>query len=472
MIHKKTLKPNVLTQIDSGESRYIKLINCETDLTMIVYAADGGEVIKTEVRSGFDVTLPEFQSIVLQSDQEQAVEVWASKNKLGYEAPTKGSNSNSSVLIKHYGGSQKVLPFERNRVAITLFSDSEPFWYGGEGVTVENGIPVQAGVTQKIEGAGELHLAIQQAPQYSISGEFNKIPSQEFTKSLVEGVEVVGGELFTVYSSDSFKISNSGVEKFDVSGVVGFSGGSGLLQYVTLADAYVGGVRINANALGINVQFYDVTSRGEKTLVGGKINNVAAVWQLDNDSKTLNLISDDNLAQGVVRGIYLSENDVAYCFCQSVSGDGVLYVLSNGQMTEVTGSRTEGMGLTFSEDDEYICMSTNRGLLMVDKSQNNSVDVLPNGALAAYITSDKWVYADRGTIYESTNKGQAWSSSFVYDGSFGNSTYRPSLGPLGGDSYFISGLTGLTTPAEFLELKQDKLTINPRAKIRMLKEVV
>jgi hypothetical protein len=169
MIHRKTLKPNALTQIDSGESRYIKIINCETDLKMIAYAANGGEVINTEVRSGFDVSLPEFQTIILQSEYPQKVEIWASKSRLGYEAPTKGGNSNTSGLIEHFGGTQKALPFERNRVAVTLYSDSEPFWYGGEGVNVENGIPVRAGVMQRIEGAGELHIAVDKSPNLEMS---------------------------------------------------------------------------------------------------------------------------------------------------------------------------------------------------------------------------------------------------------------------------------------------------------------
>lgn len=168
MIHKKLVKPNSLTEIIAGESRYIKVINCQTDLRMTVYKAGGGEVLSTEVRSGFDVTLPEFHSVVMQSEQEQKIEIWVSKNKLGYEAPTKGGNSNSSGLIEHFGGVQKALPFERNRVAVTLYSDSEPFWYGGEGVTVENGIPVRAGVAHRVEGAGELHIAINKSPSFEM----------------------------------------------------------------------------------------------------------------------------------------------------------------------------------------------------------------------------------------------------------------------------------------------------------------
>lgn len=163
MLITKYLSPDEINDINTA-GQFIKVMNCEGALR--VRALAGADVIvDTEARAGFEMqTSRAFSLIQLTSEQPQKVELWASQHKLSYDALTKGSNTNQSALIEHYGGSQRVLPFEQNRVAVTLFSDTEPFWYGGEGVTVENGIPVKAGEIARIEGAGEMHIAIDKRP--------------------------------------------------------------------------------------------------------------------------------------------------------------------------------------------------------------------------------------------------------------------------------------------------------------------
>lgn len=223
MLYKQTIRAGEVREINKS-GRQIKIINCESTLQLRVFLS-GKNLLETEVRSGFDVAFAKFDKLTIQSDQEQRIEVWASDNPLGYEAPTKGSNSNRSELIEHYGGSQKVLPFERNRVAITLFSDTEPFWYGGEGVTAENGIPVAAGVAHKIEGAGELHIAVDIPPVY------DPIVSSEQQKSAAWSAYGMNSHSMTVdnatgdvYLSSSntgdtlYKINKQGVSSLNVSG--------------------------------------------------------------------------------------------------------------------------------------------------------------------------------------------------------------------------------------------------------------
>lgn len=169
MLIKKNLDANSVNDINT-EGQFIKIVNCESEVR--VRATNGADVIvDTVARGGFEVhTTRLFTLVQVSSDDKQKAEFWVSKHKLGYDALTKGSNTNLSSLIEHYGGAQKVLPFERSRVAVTLFSDV-PFWYGGEGVTVENGIPVDAGKPQKIEGAGELHIAVSAPPELVISAD-------------------------------------------------------------------------------------------------------------------------------------------------------------------------------------------------------------------------------------------------------------------------------------------------------------
>lgn len=167
MLITKYLNKDSVTDINN-DGYFIKVINCESEVR--VRAINGADVIiDTVARGGFEVkTTKLFTLLQVFSEDKQKAEFWVSKHKLGYDAPTNGSNTNLSSLIEHYGGAQKVLPFERSRVAVTLFSDV-PFWYGGEGVTVENGIPVEAGKPQKIEGAGQLNIAINAPPELVIS---------------------------------------------------------------------------------------------------------------------------------------------------------------------------------------------------------------------------------------------------------------------------------------------------------------
>lgn len=172
-IFKQKIAAGGVSEINKN-GRYIKVINCQSEVNMRVFNADGSLMVDTSIRAGFEVSLSPFSLVVISSDYDQEYEMWVDLFKLGYDAPTAGSNFNQSLIVNHYGDSQKVLGFEPSRVAVTLFSD-ELFWYGGEGVNKSNGIPVAAGVEKRILGAGELHIAIDKYASYTPTGESDYI---------------------------------------------------------------------------------------------------------------------------------------------------------------------------------------------------------------------------------------------------------------------------------------------------------
>ena len=87
MLYKQTIRAGEVREINKS-GRQIKIINCESTLQLRVFLS-GKNLLETEVRSGFDVAFAKFDKLTIQSDQEQRIEVWASDNPLGYEAPTK-----------------------------------------------------------------------------------------------------------------------------------------------------------------------------------------------------------------------------------------------------------------------------------------------------------------------------------------------------------------------------------------------
>ncbi|TMN45985.1 hypothetical protein [Pseudoalteromonas sp. S2755] len=168
MLLKKILEPNFITEINAF-GQFIKLVNCENQVKLRA-TRDGNTVIETEIRSGFELqTAESFDLLVLLSDVEQTIDIWVSKHSLKYDAPTGGSNRALSYMAEHYGGTQQVLPFEASRMAVTLFSDTHDFWYGGKGCTPETGIPVRAGIEKKINSSSEIYVSINEPPLY-ISG--------------------------------------------------------------------------------------------------------------------------------------------------------------------------------------------------------------------------------------------------------------------------------------------------------------
>lgn len=168
MLNKLTVKPNQVAQIFKS-GRYVKIINSELSLVMRVYSG-GSLLLETEVRAGFEITFDGFfESITFESKQDQKAEVWVSKNKLSFAAPTAGANNNTSYLFKHYGDLEQLLPFEPNRIKVLIKSDVFDFWYGGEGLDFNNGMKVLAGKEVEIIGAGAINVLVNEKSSYSIS---------------------------------------------------------------------------------------------------------------------------------------------------------------------------------------------------------------------------------------------------------------------------------------------------------------
>ncbi|BBN80454.1 hypothetical protein PA25_04390 [Pseudoalteromonas sp. A25] len=174
MLLRKQLEANYITEINAV-GQFIKLVNCENKVKLRA-TRSGNTVIETEIRAGFELqTAERFDLLVLNSDVEQSIDIWVSKHSLKYDAPAGGSNRALSYSAEHYGGTQKILPFEASRMAVTLFSDTHDFWYGGEGCTPETGIPVRAGVEKKINSSSEVFVSIDEPPLYISGSTYNTI---------------------------------------------------------------------------------------------------------------------------------------------------------------------------------------------------------------------------------------------------------------------------------------------------------
>ncbi|TMN34921.1 hypothetical protein [Pseudoalteromonas sp. S2755] len=152
------------------EGQFFKVINSESEFSAVALTPQGEQLFQTSAKAGFEITTNKlFNRIVLQSKEPQTIELWVSQHRLSYDSPTKGNNQTYSFLSEHYGGTQRILPFEAKRLAVTLFSDTHDFWYGGKGCSPETGIPVRAGTPCKVEGSSELYVSINEPPLY-ISG--------------------------------------------------------------------------------------------------------------------------------------------------------------------------------------------------------------------------------------------------------------------------------------------------------------
>lgn len=152
------------------DGKHIKIVSCSFPMMIRVMSKRGELIIETEVRGGFELALDEsFSKVVVTSEQSQGAEIWVSKIALGYTAPTSGANSNVSAMFEHYGDIEQLAPFEASRTRMTVVSDSVPFWYGGDGLTIENGIKAEVGEKVTIDGAGEFNVAIDLSGAYSLA---------------------------------------------------------------------------------------------------------------------------------------------------------------------------------------------------------------------------------------------------------------------------------------------------------------
>ncbi len=163
-LFKQKIHPNKVNEINKA-GKHLKVINSQTELSIRVFNLVGELVLHTQVRAGFEITLPVFAKVVISAEQEQKIEMWVDENPLGYNAPTANANNLSSFKGLHYGDSEEILPFEPSRLSAKIVSD-QPWWYGGANVDKENGIPVAAGEVAEIRGAAKISAAISAQGEY------------------------------------------------------------------------------------------------------------------------------------------------------------------------------------------------------------------------------------------------------------------------------------------------------------------
>lgn len=181
MIFKQKIGAGEVRQINQA-GKHIKIINAQSELQMRVFNAGGSLVLDSAVRSGFELTIKPFAYLTIQSKIDQPFEIWASFDALGYDAPSANANNLSSYLSPHYGDTDPILPFEPNRLSAKIVSN-EPWFYGGDNVTKENGIPVAAGEVAEIRGAAKISAAITAKGEYLPQNDFVTVGAGDSPKA-------------------------------------------------------------------------------------------------------------------------------------------------------------------------------------------------------------------------------------------------------------------------------------------------
>lgn len=466
----KYLETNKVDEINR-KARFFKVISSETEFR--VKLTDGAvQILDTVVAAGFDVqTDVSFTKIEIVTEQPQKVQMWVSPHKLNYDALTVGSNVNESALISHYGGSQKVLPFEKNRNAITLFSDNEPFWYGGEGVTVENGIPVAAGVEKIISGSGELHIAINKPPKFGLTGRLQVIESDYGALSADNPQVLDGGFVVNRGYRVNYFVNKSGATTYDYSDKDAkffTQDDEGNIAGVSLGKFNYKGKVISV--LAINADgFGCVKYSGGRLLVGGYADGKAALWEYNHNSESLVLVaSTSNVNYKYTYAVHCSDDGDIYCVV-GTNGNGNLVKVVEDDFSLVGGvsSTLKGLGAIITEDDGHICICSGEGRALVEKSTGLKVDLLPSFLNDVGIGKSKWVGLNGTEVYESFDSGVSWELAGEFDRNIGSGEGLVGVG----DDWYVT-INNMPEPAGFALIEQEKLTKIPLAEIRMLKEIV
>ena len=144
----------------NAKGRFIKVMNCESVIRLRA-TYQGNLVLDSDAKAGFDVqTSQPFDQIQITSETEQKLELWVSEHKLSYDALSTKANSSSSFLVEHYGESQELTPYQPSQSSLILMCDNLKAWIGGEGVTKETGIPLNAGEKYTHNSAAPLYAYI------------------------------------------------------------------------------------------------------------------------------------------------------------------------------------------------------------------------------------------------------------------------------------------------------------------------
>lgn len=472
MLVNKLVKAGSVDDINQT-GRFLKVISSETEFRIRV--TNGVNVlIDSVVAAGFDVqTSKEFTLIQIISEQPQKVQMWVSEHKLGYDALTNGSNVNQSSIIEHFGGSQRVLTFEKIRKTITLYSDVEPFWYGGEGVTIENGMPVKAGIAHKIEGSGELHIALNKTPVY------DPLPETMTGKSIEWSPYGINENSFTMdnktgdvfFSTDEsndpiFRINKNGVENLNAGGVK--------------AKA------LNGVVYAMQVKNKDGLTSKKITAIdkdGGRVDlplhnsGRPELFFHDGEKQYLSVYDTPS-------GIYIGENKKlqsdSYCRDFYVSNEGLFFAIIDGRKVfiddgvfpdmaaDAPALQGENLPTTFyclGENDRFIVFQgfVNGEPVIFKKSAGAFVNSSFRGNSHA-AGSDGNLYCHSGDSIYRSEDGQSWVK--VVDGMHeSNDKHRLFVG----DAFMLS-VNPESTSFKYYDAEISR--VKAQAKIRMLKEVI
>lgn len=172
----KFLKPHEVTEINTL-GNCIKVMNCEGKFR-IKATLQGQPVLETDARAGFDVqTGKPFDLLVITSETDQKLELWASQHKLSYDALSTKASRATSFLAEHYGHGQQIIGYDTAQSRVTVVCD-QPWWLGGEGVSKKNGIPMAANEKYIHDSAAPLSAYIDEAPAKTLNTDNQTIIEQ------------------------------------------------------------------------------------------------------------------------------------------------------------------------------------------------------------------------------------------------------------------------------------------------------
>ncbi|AXQ97960.1 hypothetical protein [Pseudoalteromonas piscicida] len=475
MLRRKYLEAGIPNEVHA-DGDFFRIISCES--TINVRATYGAEVVlESECRAGFNIsTEKQFTRIELTSSTAQWVELWASKSGLSYNAPTEGSNHNQSFLIEHYGDNQKVLPFEVERHALTVCCD-KPIWYGGAGVTPVNGIPIQPNTPTRIAGSGELHIAVNEPAEYTLSSNVAALSHGSLTKPDIDRVVSLFGQMYVLDGSDIYRLSATGFSQVNVADEFGAVSSTAIKSAVEYKGsiAWVQSDRVfyghyksaptnhNLGYISTNGTRLIVTSEFKAADGNGAFSGNGMVWELNTDTgvftKLLNAPHGNRL-----NGVFISrEGDI---FAQDY-GAQTIYRLVDGAMVSCGRPQNtiNSHHINCTEDDNFIIVNAYEGLGVIDKSTGLFVDKLPN-ASAAWIYKNSWYYISGTQVFESQNQGASWSLVYTHPSNIS----RPVIGFIN-NALIVTSFNGYSSPASYLQFVPEKKWSQPKVLIRALKEV-
>lgn len=199
MFIRKFLEPQKVDEVHAS-GQFIKVMNSEGEFRIRATNNNGGLILDTEARAGFDVQVSKpFDKLTITSSTEQKLELWVSQHKLSYDALSTKASRAGSFLVEHFGQSQQITTYDPSQSKLKIMS-SLNFWVGGDGVDLENGIPVKAGEVYTHESAAPLSAFIDTpvARLLSINGANTQQTSHEGDTF---NVSVVGRGLLYLRSS-------------------------------------------------------------------------------------------------------------------------------------------------------------------------------------------------------------------------------------------------------------------------------